>query len=509
MIASPRVHTRSGEPATPGPASAVVSLSVYAGALTWALGVGLLFFYLLVYLVHTYDLALYPLDVDQGEGYDVNSGWLLAQGRPIYTDNEQFPYYSSNYPPVYSLLLAPIVAETGPSLLAGRLLSAGAALLTTVLLGSVAYRWTGNAAAAATAALLYIGSSYVFHTTPLARVNALAVLFALAALACCAERGRMWAAAAVAACLLALYTKQTTVDAVAAGLLALALRNLRLGVVVGAAVAAIGGALFLAIDRTTGGAFYENVVVGNVNPFRLGQAVDYYANFLQIHGIMVGLAGWQVWQSMKARSLGAFELYWLFSLILAVSVGKWGAGESYFLGPIVASALLAGLGLHRIAAAPDGRAYLLAIVGPLVLLQSVLYAHGPLYRLAPFLADHGAQASVLGRAPDVAAVAAASELLDALQKGDGPLLLEDPSYGLYVGREVVGNATHLRNLYQAGVWSPDGLVEDIRARRFDWVLLHAELYPEPVLQAIGRSYYLYEEYEVNGTRQLLFAPGAE
>src|SRR3712207_7815577 len=40
-----------------------------------------------------------------------------------------FPYYSSNYPPVFSLLLAPIVAHYGPVLGVGRLLSAGAALL--------------------------------------------------------------------------------------------------------------------------------------------------------------------------------------------------------------------------------------------------------------------------------------------------------------------------------------------------------------------------------------------
>ena len=70
------------------------------------------------------ELAAYPYDVDQGEGYDVNSGWLIAQGRPIYTDNNLYPYYSSNYPPLYSLALGLIVQETGPTLAAGRLLRA-------------------------------------------------------------------------------------------------------------------------------------------------------------------------------------------------------------------------------------------------------------------------------------------------------------------------------------------------------------------------------------------------
>src|SRR5436305_8284049 len=88
------------------------------GAAAWALALGLLFFYVLVYVGHTAELAAYPYDVDQGEGYDVNSGWLIAEGRPVYTDNESFPYYSSNYPPVYSLALALIVGQTGPTLAA-------------------------------------------------------------------------------------------------------------------------------------------------------------------------------------------------------------------------------------------------------------------------------------------------------------------------------------------------------------------------------------------------------
>ena len=95
-------------------------------AALWALAArALLFFYSLVYAGHAANLAAYPYDVDQGEGYDVNSGWLIAQGRPIYTDNEEYPYYSSNYPPVFSWLLAPIVRRPARRWRPGGLLSAG------------------------------------------------------------------------------------------------------------------------------------------------------------------------------------------------------------------------------------------------------------------------------------------------------------------------------------------------------------------------------------------------
>jgi hypothetical protein len=479
------------------------------GALLWALGIAVLFGYLLIYVAHAANLAAYPYDLDQGEAYDVNSGWLLAQGRPIYTDNQTFPYYSSNYPPIYSLLLSWVIGVTGPTLAAGRLLSVAAALLTALTIAVVVGWRTRDGPAALTVGLLFIGSTYVFHTTPLARVNALAALFAVAGLGCCLGRGWGWRVGVVVCFLLALYTKQTTVDAVAAGLLALALRDVRGGMLVGLVIAFAGGAALLFLDSVHRGAFWLNVVVGNVNPFDAKQAIDYYRNFLELHFVIVALAGWQVIRSVRAREVGPFELYWIVSLALAISVGKWGAGESYFLAPICATAVLAGQALAAIHQRSERRPALLCLIGGLLLLQGFLFSHGPLYRLGPLFVDRGAQASVLSRWPGEADVQAAEELVGLLKRAEGPLLLEDPSYGLALEREIVGNATHLRNLYQAGVWSPGALVGDLRERRYSWVLLNAELYPEPVLEAIGRYYYLYEEYEINGTRQRLFAPGEQ
>ena len=479
------------------------------GALLWALGLALLFFYLLVYVAHTANLAAYPYDLDQGEGYDVNSGWLIAQGRPIYTDNEQFPYYSSNYPPVFSVLLAAIVAQTGPTLAAGRLVSAAAALACVALVTLVVERRSGSGVAPLMAGLLFISSPYVFHTTPLARVNALALFFALVGLACCYGRGHGWTVGVVAAFLLALFTKQTTLDAVGAGLVALLLRDVRLGLVTGLVVAFLGAVGLLLIDTAHDGAFWTNVVVGNANTLDLKQVVDYYRNFLELHAVVVVLAGWQVALAVRARRLGPFELYWLFSLLWAISVGKWGAGESYFLAPIAASAVLAGQRLAEIGSHAERQSWRLAAVGVLVVTQGLLFSHGPLYLLGPVFVDRGAQASVLSRFPGKNEVDVASELVRTLREADGPVLLEDPSYGMAAGKEVVGNATQLRNLHLVGSWDPDPLIADLRERRFSWVVLDAQLYPEPILAAIGKYYYLYEEYEINGTRQQLFAPGAE
>jgi Dolichyl-phosphate-mannose-protein mannosyltransferase len=486
-----------------------LDLTFAIGAGLWALALAVLFFYLLVYAGHIASLATYPYDLDQGEGYDVNSGWLIAQGRPIYTTSEEHPYYSSNYPPVFSWLLAPILLLTGPTLAAGRLLSAGAALLTAVLIGGLVTRRSGSGVAGLTSGLLFLASTYVFHTTPLARVNALALLFALAGLVCCYGRSTRWQVAAVLLFVVALFTKQTTVDAVAAGLLVLVLTDVRRGLLAGLAVGLIGGIAFLIIDRLHAGQFWVNVVVGNVNPFDWQQAFDYYRNFLEIHLVIVVLAAVEVARALRSRSVGPLEAYWIIALTLAISVGKWGAGESYFLAPIAASTALAGLTLARALAQASQQPSQAVIASVLLLAQGVLFSHGPMYHLGPIFADRGAQASVLGRSPDGPEIAEASPLTDTLSRAPGPVLVEDSSYALASGKEVVGNATHLRNLHRAGVWTGEKLIADLEQRRFSWVVLDAELYPEPVLTAIGRYYFLYEEYEINGTRQQLFAPGAQ
>jgi hypothetical protein len=68
----------------------LVLLAVYAG----------------VYLQFAVQLAGFPFDLDQGEGYDAWSAWLVNLGQLPYSTNAEFPYYSSNYPPLWSYLVS-------------------------------------------------------------------------------------------------------------------------------------------------------------------------------------------------------------------------------------------------------------------------------------------------------------------------------------------------------------------------------------------------------------------
>jgi hypothetical protein len=434
----------------------------------------------------------------------VNAGWLLAQGRPIYTDNETYPYFSSNYPPVYSLAVALATRIWGPLLLAGRTVSLIATLGLAVLIFLVA-RERSNVLGGLTAAGVFWLSDYVFHFTPLARVNALTGFLALAGLLCIGRAGRVWVAAGAALLLAALYTKPTAVDAVIAALFKLWLENRRVCLMVGTGLAAATLLLGALLELSTARAFSLNVLLGNVNPFLPEQLRDYFANFALLHAAPLGLATYSIAQSARARRIDGVQLFFLAGLAVALGVGKWGAGESYFLSAIVGSCILAGQVAGRLF--ERGRAPALT-VPVLFLAQSMISAHDPISTRLPGLADRGLQSAALASVPTYGDLERGHAIVTRLRAQPGPGLAEDPAFELGAGKEVVGNATHLRNLYQAGLWRPDNLVADVVARRYHTVVLDAELYPEPVLAAIGRHYFLYETVVVHRATQQIFLPGA-
>ena len=55
------------------------------------------------------------------------------------------------------------------------------------------------------------------------------------------------------------------------------------------------------------------------------------------------------------------------------------------------------------------------------------------------------------------------------------------------GKDVVTNPTQLLNLYKNGLYDPASLVKMINEQAFGVVVLRAQFYPEPVLQAIGQK----------------------
>src|SRR5262249_34677845 len=157
------------------------------------------------------------------------SAWLINLGQLPYTSNAEYPYYSSNYPPLWSYIASIPMAWLGPGLASARLVSAAAAAAAALVVGVAAQRLSGRPIAGVLASGFFLASPYVFHTTPLARVNSLALLAAVAGLTLFERPTRRTVILGSVALAAALLTKPTTVDAAFAGILALALYKQRLG----------------------------------------------------------------------------------------------------------------------------------------------------------------------------------------------------------------------------------------------------------------------------------------
>jgi hypothetical protein len=464
--------------------------------------------YGVVYLQFAVRLASFPFDLDQGEGYDAWSAWLINLGQLPYTSNAEFPYYSSNYPPLWSYLVSIPMAWFGPGLMAARIVSTAAAILTAGVLGVAAQRLSGRALAGVLAAGFFLASPYVFHTTPLARVNSLALLFATVGLVLLEKPTRRRVILGSLALVAALFTKPTALDAAIAGVLAVLLLRPRLGLLSMVVVAGAGLAGLALMLRLTGGAFWLNVVAGNANAFEPEQLLAYLSNFSVLHCVLLAFAIAEAIWLCSRRQWSPWAIYALTAGVAALGVAKWGAGESYFLGLIAAISVLAAAWVARFLDSLPGVPLRFAL-GAALFIQAVLLSHAEVSAAFSWLPDRGPQGAFLGRAPSTEDRAAGQQLTAQVKQLHGPALSEDPSFAVMAGHPVIGNATHLRNLYQAGLWDPTPMVNDLQAHRYAIVILDAELYPEPVLAAIGKFYFLDRTVQMNGATYHVFLPGSQ
>ncbi len=494
----------------------IVSAALLGLALAAYLGYGF------IYVRYTTALLQYPFDYDQGEGFELNDSVLLARGEWPYRSNEVYPFYSSNYPPLYHLALVPFVWAFGPAYWYGRLLSF---LATLVAAGAIAYavhRRTRDKPISAIAGLAFLASNYVYHIGPLFRQHISMVMFETLAVVILIPLGRgdtptdrrrlFWGLL----CLLAAgYTKQLAYATVAACLLFILGKGWRRGLIVAIGFTAVAGALFGLLNIATGGQWWVNTIVANINEFVPGQAQGLYLQWLDLHLILICLAA--LWGLIElSRRRVPLEVLWLIvTVINGISSGKWGAGEAYFTTAVAAVCLCSGMLLGhwrqqsagwradvRWATAVAIPLLLIAQAGRLIHMPTQGRLFEPLARVLGLPTDQPYYDSQgytqLGRPPNAIDIAQGYKILAYTQAAKGPVLTEEAAFSLLAGKEQVGNPTQLLNLAKKSMLDSSTMVSMINAQAFDVIVLKAEFYPRPVLVAIGQKYQSVETIIMNG-----------
>jgi len=554
--------------AQPAPRATALRLQTVLTVLPLLLTLGVFALFLTVYFAYAWNLFKFPFDYDQGEGFELYDAIRLARGQNFYLDNAVFPFYSSNYPPVYRTLLVPFIWVFGPKLYVGRVLAFACSLVVGALVCVAARalwkRHTLDASAPIRSlawliplivSLAFFAANYVYHVAPLARAHLPMVMFALAGIYCLdrafaagvqSNRQWVWAGFGIALLMTAGFTKLQAIDALAAGFVFLLLRRPKWFAIALVACAAFAGVFVLLMQAATQGQFWLNVVAANVNDYDIEVTWRTYYQWFSLQGALIVCSVvyviWDIVAAIRARSfqpITIWSLYFLAGSALGMLTGKWGAGPSYLIAAIAASCVCTaglfarlwvlmwgkgerGKGKH---AFPFPLSPLIAILFTVIMLiQAKSNIHlpvtgrffGPIaqalgvadeksvYPPYPYYDTIGY--TQLGHFVDPADIANGWDLVNMLANVKGPVWSEEAMLTLWAGKDVVTNPTQLLNLSKNGMLDTREMIRMIRAKEFGAVVFRAQFYPKDVKTALVENYYWARMIRMNGFEYWVLLP---
>jgi hypothetical protein len=528
------------------------------------LAILLLLGHLAIYAHYAIGLMRFPFDYDQGEGFELEDTILFSQGEWPYRDNEVYPFYASNYPPLFHVILVPFVWVFGEEYWYGRLVGFLGTLVTAAAIGWMVYREERHRPAAILAGLSFLASNYIYHVGPLFRQHMTMVMFETLAIAVFAHvneiedsrRRRRMLIAGLLLLLAAGFTKQLALGTCVAVFGFQFLRNPRRSLIWGAIFGAVTGGLFLWINVSTHGEWWANIIAANVNEFFPQQFVNLFKQWFRLHRVLIGMAGLVAAYELYFTRLSLYSVWWVLAVANAILSGKWGAGDSYFATAIAATCLLAGLfaartlrgawvfpeipltrpfrrrPFRRVQAALAARSRaIIAGAGIVIPLLYMVYGLSVVKmptegRFFGALSDTlGLQSSywdryafydsagwtegyaTIGHVPTQTDIHDGWRIVDILRASDRPALSEEAGFSLRAAKDVITNPTQLKNLYENDLYDPSGLIAAIRAHDFSVVVFRAQFYPPPVLDAVYEAYYPSEVIPMNGFNYEIWRPG--
>ena len=435
-----------------------------------------------VLLYHLGLEVAFPYDLNYGEGYVLNDAVRLAHGEPLYVDLQQFPMVRSPYPPVYPLVWSTLVPLAGPVFWPGRALSVLSTVGIAMLVGWNAWRVRRGVWPAVAAIGLVAASPFVYQWAGYARVDMLALLFALGGLVAAQWLGGPRAVVCAAVlCGLAIWTKQTTVTAAVAVGLAFTLRSWRMGAAFFGVLGLPSAIVLVVLNQTTGGEFARHVLLGNAsNPIMPLRSAIYVGTFVFLHLIAVIAGLWWLRRALGGRP-SPVALYLPISLLAALSAGNGGSSVNYLIEPLLALALALPFAWRALPAQS-------AVAGPmLAVAQLALLAHWPNAFGTSYLAE-----SALGRTPTAADAAIGAHLDELVRSEPGEVIAEPAGFALRNGRPVYLQPIDLRAEQLQGRWRSEPLVEALARGRFARVVTAFNLFPADAERAFTQHFTLTE-----------------
>jgi len=277
---------------------------------------------------------------------------MLSRGESLYWNLDQYPFTISPYGPIlYSLEALGVLAGAEP-MAVGRVVSFLALLATVWLVYRIVLVHTADRRYAWTGALLAAGTSNLVSWGVIGQSDMTALAFSTAAV----ERYSVWRRDRRGADLvwcglwiaLSIFSKQSFLAAGAAISLMVLLDDRKTGLRFVGGLAPAGVAAALGVNWITGGYYFDNAILANLNPFSwevLGIQLQYLVNACGAL-IFVAAAGWRGAFSKEGRPLYAWLLAAL--AVFLLTAPKVGSDLNYQIELVAALSVCAGWALWRL-----------------------------------------------------------------------------------------------------------------------------------------------------------------
>jgi hypothetical protein len=441
-----------------------------------------------------------PVALDYAEPVIYGQALRVLWGEPLYQPIDRLPLTVAAYTPLYYWCAAALQTLVGPGFGPGRLLSLICGLLTAVLLGAVAGRRSGGIWVGAFASLLFVALAFPRDRDDapwlgLYRVDLLGTALSVASIAVLTWRSdRRGVIAAGLLAGLALLCKQTFFAALLAGTLWLFLGRPRRAVLF-AGVAGITLAIPCALLEATTGAFLQNTLEANVNPFYWVVAGGLLSVFVHTQWLPLALAGVYLGLGRPGRDRASLlvVLFWGAASLSLVGLGKIGANYNYWIEFAAATAILGARGAWSLVSHSSTRLTTLGAVGVIVAVGVQLGGPDGLLR------------SARAMRPELSSEAAATDrdiglLIDRVRREPELVLAEPMDVLVLAGRPVVFEPFIYSVRMDVGRWRPDELVGRICTGEIGLAILGYSLevgarmtdglhtfWPAPVLAALDET----------------------
>ena len=465
-------------------------------------------------------------DIAYPEGARAYAVQRVATEQPLYQDFRRLPHIMVPYGPVYFYVAGLVHRWCGPEPFAAYLAGRGVSLTAFVALLVLCCIWARELAGWRFAALVTVfaaaGPKFLGPCAA-AQVDSMAVLASACCLWIAARPWGAWRWSLVwLFAMVAWSTKQNAIAIVpAVAVWLLQSRQWRQAAVwLGCWSAGIAAVWWL-FDWQTEGMFTLNAAVSLRRPLDPARAVQILLEILPFVAVAFATAAWNWPRSVldEPRRLVAWWFFFSLSLSVASCFGE-GAGANYLFEPWIAACLLvpgvlggrpvptrvrralatasasAGDGGNAATSGPRGRLapsfWLLLLI--LSSAQDVLYVAGlhSSYQTS-IVAKTSARERAAGLLPNVLAL---------MTRYPGEVFIQYPFLTLASRREpVVLDIVHYRLMVQCGVIAPERLIERLKSRDFELVVLNTSLperynpddlmrWPEPVWKALSENYSL-------------------